>query len=65
GPVCPGFCPADLNRDTAVNGDDLGILLGRWGAFGGTGDLNGNGVVNGDDLGILLAAWGTCPPPPQ
>jgi hypothetical protein len=65
GPVCPEFCPADLNRDTAVNGDDLGILLGRWGAFGGTGDLNGNGVVNGDDLGILLGAWGACPPPPQ
>jgi hypothetical protein len=65
GPVCPEFCPADLSRDGTVNGDDLGILLGRWGAIGGIGDLNANGIINGDDLGILLAAWGACPPPPQ
>jgi hypothetical protein len=23
--------PADLNGDGAVNGDDLGIMLGDWG----------------------------------
>jgi hypothetical protein len=52
-------CRGDLNADGAVNGDDLGIQLGAWGA-GGIADLDGNGVVDGDDLGILLGAWGPC-----
>jgi hypothetical protein len=52
-------CRGDLNADGAVNGDDLGILLGAWGA-GGIADLDANGVVDGDDLGILLGAWGPC-----
>jgi hypothetical protein len=57
-------CPADLNDDGAVNGDDLGILLGNWGACASTecpGDFDQNGSVDADDLGILLAAWGACP----
>ena len=57
-------CPADLNDDGAVNGDDLGILLGAWGPCASTdcpADLDGNGAVDADDLGILLAAWGACP----
>jgi len=61
----PPACPADLNDDGAVNGDDLGILLGAWGtcASGSAcpADLNDDGAVNGDDLGILLGAWGSCP----
>ena len=52
-------CRGDLNADGTVNGDDLGTLLGAWGA-GGVADIDGNGVVNGDDLGILLGAWGPC-----
>ncbi|MFM8732590.1 MAG: hypothetical protein ACKOGJ_08805, partial [Phycisphaerales bacterium] len=61
----PPACPADLNDDGAVNGDDLGILLGAWGACASgsacPADLNDDGAVNGDDLGILLGAWGSCP----
>jgi hypothetical protein len=54
-------CPADLNGDTFVNGDDLGLLLTSWGACAGcTADLNTDGFVNGDDLGQLLVAWGAC-----
>jgi hypothetical protein len=54
-------CPADLNGDTFVNGDDLGLLLTSWGACAGcTADLNADGFVNGDDLGQLLVAWGAC-----
>jgi hypothetical protein len=54
-------CPADLNGDTFVNGDDLGLLLTSWGACAGcTADLNSDGFVNGDDLGQLLVAWGAC-----
>ena len=48
--------PGDLNGDGVVNGIDLGILLGAWGARGPA-DLNADGVVNGIDLGILLGNW--------
>jgi formylglycine-generating enzyme required for sulfatase activity len=46
-----------------VNGADIGLLLGEWGAAGGTtgADIDGNGTVNGADLGLLLGAWGQCP----
>jgi len=59
----PPACPADLNQDGVVNGADLGLLLGAWGACPGTpcpADLNADGVVNGADLGLLLGAWGPC-----
>ncbi len=51
--ACTG---ADLNCDGAVDGDDLGILLGAWGTP--TADLNGDGTTDGNDLGILLGDWG-------
>jgi CxxC motif-containing protein (DUF1111 family) len=54
-------CRADLDRNGAVNGDDLGIMLGAWGTASAVADLDANGVVNGDDLGIMLGAWGPCP----
>jgi hypothetical protein len=41
-----------------VNGADLGILLGDFGATSGYSDLNNDGIVNGADLGLLLGAWG-------
>jgi hypothetical protein len=49
--------PADLNGDGAVNGADLGILLGGWGQAGLT-DINQDGTTNGADLGELLGLWG-------
>ncbi|MFO0961522.1 MAG: M12 family metallo-peptidase [Phycisphaerales bacterium] len=53
---------ADLNADGAVDGADLGILLGDWGLTGTPGtlrsDCNGDGRVDGADLGLLLAGWG-------
>lgn len=52
--------PGDLNGDGVVNGADLGILLGGWGARGST-DLDGNGTTDGADLGILLGGWGGLP----
>jgi hypothetical protein len=51
------FLPADLNRDGAVNGFDLGMLLGNWGAFDPVADLDGDNVITGFDLGLLLGAW--------
>lgn len=53
-------CPADLNYDRLVNGDDLGTLLGDWGT-GGPGDFNADGIVDGADLGQMLVSWGACP----
>ncbi|HMN97269.1 MAG TPA: choice-of-anchor Q domain-containing protein [Phycisphaerales bacterium] len=53
---------ADLSRDGAVDGADLGLLLAEWGpAQRGRrplADLDGDGAVNGADLGLLLGAWG-------
>ena len=62
GPPQPS-CQPDLNDDNFVNGDDLGILLGQWGACSTScsADFNGDGFVNGDDLGVMLGAWGACP----
>ena len=59
----PGGCTSggvfgDLTGDGIVNGADLGILLGDFGATSGNSDLNNDGVVNGADLGLLLGAWG-------
>lgn len=56
GPAC-GF--ADLNCDGAVDGFDLGLLLGAWGTDGGTtgADLDRDGTVGGFDLGQLLGNW--------
>ncbi|MFO0963771.1 MAG: PQQ-dependent sugar dehydrogenase [Phycisphaerales bacterium] len=53
-----GPCPilGDINGDNLVDGADLGILLGNWGAAGAS-DLNGDGRVDGADLGILLGNW--------
>ncbi|MFM8698223.1 MAG: hypothetical protein ACKOF7_06075 [Phycisphaerales bacterium] len=61
---CASNCPADLNNDLFVNGDDLGILLGAWGQCASSNcpaDFNQDGFVNGDDLGVMLGAWGACP----
>ena len=48
--------PADLDGNGTVDGADLAILLGQWGASGNA-DINGDGVVNGADLALLLGAW--------
>jgi len=58
----PNNCPADLNGDGAVDGIDLGALLGAWGECAGCdADLNADGTVDGIDLGGLLGGWGECP----
>lgn len=57
---CLGLpCDGDLDGSGAVDGADLGILLGNWGTSG-DGDIDGSGMVDGADLGLLLGAWGPC-----
>ena len=52
-------CAGDLTGDGAIDGADLGLLLGAWGLPGDS-DLNGDGTTDGADLGLLLGAWGPC-----
>jgi hypothetical protein len=56
-------CPCDVFPDNAVNGIDLGVLLGQWGEVTQytVTDFNRDGAVDGIDLGQLLAVWGPCP----
>jgi len=53
---------ADLNGDEAVDGADLGLMLGAWGACPALeqpcpADLDFDGAVTGADLGLLLGQW--------
>jgi hypothetical protein len=50
--------PADIDNNGAVNGADLALLLGAWGAAGGAADINRDGTVDGADLALILNAWG-------
>jgi hypothetical protein len=54
-PVCS---VADIDCSGAVDGVDLGILIGAWGTSLCEADLNEDGSVNGLDLGLLLGLWG-------
>lgn len=56
---CNPGCPADLNDNGAVGGDDLAIILGNWGGAG-VGELTGDGTIDGADLATVLGAWGVC-----
>jgi len=53
-----GAITGDVNGDGFVNGADLALVLGQWGACSGcAADLNGDGVVGGLDLAIVLGNW--------
>lgn len=54
----PTWRSGDINRDGCVDGVDLTILLGSWGACSCPADLNGDGLVDGLDLTIVLGNWG-------
>ncbi|MDZ4753962.1 MAG: choice-of-anchor B family protein [Phycisphaerae bacterium] len=53
---CPAGVVGDLDGNGAVNGADLAILLGQWGAAGSA-DFNQDGIVDAQDLAVLLGAW--------
>lgn len=63
-PDCKGvlLCHADLDRSGTVDGFDLALILGAWGATGEdlAADLNHDHAVDGADLAIVLGAWGPC-----
>ncbi len=49
--------PGDLDHNSVVGNEDLGIMLAAWGSDNAEADLNHDGVVGGDDLGLLLTLW--------
>ncbi len=56
--VAPKQLAGDINRDTVVNGTDLGILFSEFFLAGPwAGDLNEDEIVNGTDLGILFSQF--------
>jgi formylglycine-generating enzyme required for sulfatase activity len=62
------YALGDFGLNGAVDGKDLGFLLGLWGAQDAFADLSGDGEVGGADLAVLLANWGPtafagCPVP--
>lgn len=54
------ICVADFDGSGAVDGADLGLLIGAWGSASSVIDLNDDGTVDASDLGLLLGAWGSC-----
>ncbi len=50
-------CKADLNTDTAVNGADMILLIGKW-LVTGTGDINLDGKVNAWDATYIFKYFG-------
>jgi hypothetical protein len=52
-------CPADVNRDGAVNLADLNLVLANFGQVSLDGDTNQDGLVNLADLNLVLALFGT------
>jgi hypothetical protein len=49
---------ADIDRDGRINGADIAVLLGSWGACDGCpADITGDGNVGGDDLSQILGGW--------
>lgn len=61
GLAMPTPAVGDLDDDSFVDGNDLGILLSAWGQQGCEFDLDADGAIDGNDLGIILSGWGECP----
>jgi hypothetical protein len=50
-------CPADINRDSAVDADDVIAFFAGWDA--GNLDFNGDGGTDSDDVIAFFARWDT------
>lgn len=55
-------CQGDVDRNGAVNVDDLLEVFATWGITGSglPADVDGNGVVGPGDIALVLAGWGIC-----
>lgn len=52
----------DLNRDTAIDAADAGLMFANWG-LSGSGDLNRDNIVDAADAGLMFAKWTGDPSP--
>ncbi len=50
-------CPADVNFDLFVNGDDFDLFAVWFGESDGNADFNYDGFVNGDDFDLFTTAY--------
>jgi subtilisin-like proprotein convertase family protein len=50
-------CPADINNDGSVDGDDVIVFFAAWDANQVDGDYNSDGSVDGDDVISFFADW--------
>lgn len=50
-------CPADFNRDSAVDGDDVIAFFLLWDNGLPCADVNGDGAVDGDDVIFFFFHW--------
>lgn len=48
----------DFNNDGVVDGQDMALLLARWGSKDSSYDLDKDGAVDAADLAILQSNWG-------
>ena len=53
-------CEGELTGDSEIGGEDLLVVLSKWGSDDAVGDIDGNGIVDAEDLLILLGNWGPC-----
>ncbi len=51
------YCPADMNADGFVNGDDYDAFASSFDAADAEADFNGDGFVNGDDYDAFSSAF--------
>lgn len=53
----PVPCPADLNGDGGVDGDDVIAFFALWDVSDSGADFNGDGGVDGDDVIAFFGRW--------
>ncbi|NUQ53935.1 MAG: hypothetical protein HUU19_14725 [Phycisphaerales bacterium] len=51
------YCPADVNADGFVNGDDYDAFASAFDVADAEADFNGDGFVNGDDYDAFASAF--------
>jgi cytochrome c peroxidase len=54
---CPTACPADINQDGGVDGDDVRDFFAAWEDGAALGDFNQDGGVDGSDVSAFFFAW--------
>jgi cytochrome c peroxidase len=54
---CPSVCPADVNNDGGVDGEDVSAFFDHWVTGSALGDFNQDGGTDGSDVGDFFRVW--------